>query len=78
MEPPRTNLTDDMPPSAAVDPPLSLEARTPGPRGLTPKIWLAALGVLVLFAMTAVMWGASKLSPKGALQKPPANIEQHR
>jgi hypothetical protein len=78
MEPPRTRQTDDMPRSASVDPPLSLEARTPGPRGEAPKIWLAALGLLILFAMVAAAWGASQISRKGALDQSDSHIEQHR
>jgi hypothetical protein len=77
MDPPRQTRTDQMPRSAAVDPPLSLDARTPGPRGLVPKIWLAGLALVILAALTVLAWTAAHASRKGALDKPPSQIEQH-
>jgi hypothetical protein len=74
---PRSPPPDDLPRSAVADPPLSLEARTPGPRGrLGKKMGLAALGLLVLFAMVAAGWAASHYSPRGRLDRQPVAIEQ--
>jgi len=74
---PRSSPPDDLPRSAVSDPPLSLEARTPGPRGgLGGKMGLAALGLLVLFAMMAALWAASHYSPKAPGQRAPATVEQ--
>lgn len=75
--PPRRQQPDDLPRHAASDPPLSLDARTPGPRGLSPKLAWAALGLLVLAAMVAAMWAGAHASPKGQMEKPPSRIEQH-
>jgi hypothetical protein len=76
-DPPRSPPPDELPRSAVADPPLSLEARTPGPRGgLRGKMGLAALGLLVLFAMVAAAWAASHFSPKGKLDRPPVDLEQ--
>ena len=61
---------------AASDAPLSLAARTPGPRGLGGKMGLAALGLLILFGMVAAMWMAAHASPKAQMEKPPSKIEQ--
>ena len=68
---------DDAPHAAASDPPLSLGARTPGPRGVKPKIGLGALGLLLLFLLTAGAWAASHYSPKAPGQKAPATVEIH-
>jgi hypothetical protein len=72
---------DDLPEAAsrnaASDPPLSLGARTPGPRGLARKIVLAALGLIVLAALMAVALVALRYAPRSHLQPPPpAQIEQ--
>lgn len=53
--PPRTDFSDDQPPGPGVDPPLSLGRRTPGSRGLWPKVALAALGLLLLVGLVAAL-----------------------
>lgn len=67
---------DELPRSGVSDPPLSLEARTPGRRGLPRKLLLAALGLLAIFALVAAMWLASHFSPRGRLQPPPAQLSR--
>jgi hypothetical protein len=75
--PPHEPAPDELPRSAGADPPLSLQARTPGPRGgLGGKVGLAALGLLVLFAMFAAVWTASHYSPKVRLERPAAKLQQ--
>ena len=74
--PPRRRLrADELPRSGVADPLLSLRARTPGPRGLAPKIGLAALGLLILFAMVALMGAAKYFSPRSNLEKPAATVQ---
>jgi len=68
---------DDAPHANASDAPLSLDARAPGPRGLTPKIGLAALALVVLLLLTAGAWAASHFSPKAPGQREPATVEIH-
>ncbi|HEX3700117.1 MAG TPA: hypothetical protein VHV27_05520 [Phenylobacterium sp.] len=70
----RQALPDDLPRSAIADPPLSLEARTPGPRGTAPKIGLAALALVILFALVAGFWAAAHLSRPPVAHPPPADI----
>lgn len=77
MSDPTPPNDDDTPHGAATDGPLSLAGRTPGPRGLAPKVGLAALGVLVLFLLTAAAWLASHCSPKAPGQRAPATVESH-
>ena len=74
-EPPRHELPDELPRSAIADPLLSPERLSPGPRGLGGKIGLAALGLLILFAMAAVVWAVLQASPKPAPQKPPVQLQ---
>ncbi|MDB5419241.1 MAG: hypothetical protein JWP86_1120 [Phenylobacterium sp.] len=74
-EPPRQELPDELPRSAIADPLLSPQKLSRGPRGLRAKIGLAALGLVILFAMVAAVWAALQVSPKPALQKPPAQLQ---
>lgn len=60
--PPRTDLSDDEPPGAGVDPPLSLQARTPGVSGLWPKLALAALALIILIAIVVGFLIVSRVS----------------
>lgn len=53
--PPRPDLSDEQPPGAGVDPPLSLGGRTPGASGLWPKVALAALALLLLMGLVAAL-----------------------
>lgn len=54
---------DELPRSAVADSPLSLDARTPGPRGVAPKLGLAALAVVLLLAMVGGLLVLSHFSP---------------
>lgn len=74
--PTRRDFPDEMPHQAASDPPLAIENRTPGPRGVGPKIGLAALGILILFAMVAAAWAAHHYSPKRQPSLPSSGREQ--
>ena len=68
---------DDAPHAVASDPPLSVGGRTPGPRGLGPKVGLAALALVVLLLLTAGAWAASHFSPKAPGQKTEQTVEIH-
>lgn len=61
----------------ASDAPLSVSRQTPGPAGFRPKLGLAALGLLLIFAMVAGLWAASHYSRKGAIERAPSRIEIH-
>jgi len=79
MSDPTPPPRDDAPHAAASDPPLSLDARTPGPPGRLPrKMGLAALGLLILFAMAAAAWSAAHYSPKAPGERPDTEVSQTR
>jgi hypothetical protein len=72
---------DELPHAAASDSLLSIEASAPAPKGvasqsLGAKIALAALGVLLLFSITAALWAASHFSPKTNMERPAADVTQ--
>lgn len=75
QEPPRHEPVDELPRSAISDRLLSPEKLSPGPRGLGVKIGLAALGLLILFAVMAVVWAVLQVSPKPAPQQPPPQVQ---
>jgi hypothetical protein len=79
MSDPTPPPRDDAPHAAASDPPLSLQARTPGPRGHVPrKIGFAALGLIILFAMAAAAWSAAHYAPKAPGEQRDSEVSLQR
>jgi hypothetical protein len=74
--PTRHETPDELPHFAASDHPLSTRRRTPGPRGLVGRIALAALGLLLLFAVTAGIWAAVETSHRDDIKAPNVQLEQ--
>jgi hypothetical protein len=72
----RMTRPDALPHEAAADPPLSLQARTPGPPGLAPKLGLAALAVVLLVVLVGVALAFSHYSRPGDHARPDAEIQQ--
>jgi len=73
--PPHHRRPDEAPRFAASDHPLSLSRRAPGPGGLAGKIGLAALGLILMFAITAAFWVAMVLTHRDDLQPPDTHVE---
>jgi hypothetical protein len=64
----------DEPPHEAADPPLSLQARTPGPRGLAPKLAFAALAVVLLVALIVAALAFTRHSRQSDAARPAAGF----
>lgn len=73
--PPTHHPKPDEAPRFASDHPLGLSRRAPGPGGLAGKIGLAALGLILMFAITAAFWAAMVVTHRDDIQPPDTHIE---
>jgi hypothetical protein len=74
--PTRHETPDELPHFAASDHLLSMRRHTHGPGGVVGKIALAALALLVLFAITAGIWAAVEASHRDDISAPNVQLEQ--